>query len=351
MRICAVSDVELTSRRAHAINVVKTAGGFARLGADVTLLCRALVGEDPGPLLAAFGEDQLRVIQAPAVNNEPWDERRQASFGAWAARTCAEIDAEFVYARHFLAALTCAEGGLPTVMETHAYIGDENPSLLRALGAARPGPGTLAGVVTISHRLRDAYIALGASPERVHVVSDGVDPALFMRPATLGQSPFARPGAVNVVYAGHLYEHKGIPTLLEAAMLRPNICIHLLGGMSEDIARIRAIAEDLGASNVHVHGWIEHRSVARWLWHADALVLPPSAREASKDWTSPVKLGEYLASGTPIVCSRIPALEDWVDERVVEWFEADDAGSLALALICIAIVAKTFFGENPPTSS
>ncbi|MEZ6235871.1 MAG: hypothetical protein R3B68_16955, partial [Phycisphaerales bacterium] len=39
LRVVCVGEFALGSRRAHAINVVKSAGGFARLGCEVTLLC------------------------------------------------------------------------------------------------------------------------------------------------------------------------------------------------------------------------------------------------------------------------------------------------------------------------
>ena len=62
------------------------------------------------------------------------------------------------------------------------------------------------------------------------------------------------------------------------------------------------------------------------------LLLPPSANEPSKDWTSPVKLGEYLAAGGPIVASRIPALRDLLGVRDAFWFEPDDAEDLVRAV-------------------
>ena len=321
MRIVVASDIEIGSRRAHAINVIKTAGGFRRLGHEVELCVRAS-GADPLAYLHEMGEDGLEVSLAPPDGRHPGDRARTGEFGEWVSFR----DADMVYARHFDAALACARAGLTTVCETHAYVGDDNQALLDALRATRDG---IAGVATISDRLRSYYIARGAAQGAVHVVPDGVDVELFARPDDGTRTMRGRP---VVRYAGHLYDYKGIPTILEAAARLPEIEFELIGGTEEDIKHVRGRVKHFGLSNVSVVGWIPHRDLAPMLWEADVLLLPPSAREASKDWTSPVKLGEYLASRSPIVASSIPALQDWVDASIVRWFDPDDGASLAEAI-------------------
>lgn len=325
MRIAIASDIGIGSHRAHAINVVKTAGGFARLGHDVVVLLRASdEGVTIDDAVLMYGEPSLewRLAGAAASSGDV----RDRQFGAWAVSEACEFGADVLYARHFRAAIAGAATGLPTVLETHAYIGDTNPVLDEALKATHT---SLAGVATISRRLRDHYVRRGAEASRVHVVPDGVDLDLFTRPDDPGDDPMAGYPRPRALYAGHLYDYKGVPTLIDAAGLMDDVGVHLLGGSDEDIERVRREAGD----RVHVHGRVAHAEVARWLWHADVLVLPPSAREPSCAWTSPVKLGEYLASGTPIVASDIPALRDWIEEAgVVEWFEPDDGASLAAAI-------------------
>jgi glycosyltransferase involved in cell wall biosynthesis len=232
--------------------------------------------------------------------------------------------------------MAAAEAGLTTVMETHAHVGDENPLLRAALDATARPRSPIAGLVTISHRLAEHYIARGAA--RVRIVPDGVDLDLFTHPEPLsGPDPMDEgDGALNVLYSGHLYDEKGIPTLIDAApgIARPGrkIRVHLLGGLPDDIERARARAAKAGRSLIQIHGPVPHAQVPRWLWHARCLVLPPSARDPSAQWTSPVKLGEYLAAGPPIVASAIPALRDWLDERTVRWFTPDDPADLARAV-------------------
>jgi glycosyltransferase involved in cell wall biosynthesis len=81
--------------------------------------------------------------------------------------------------------------------------------------------------------------------------------------------------------------------------------------------------------NVVFHGLQPHADVPRYLWHADVLLLPPSRHHPSARWTSPVKLGEYLASGVPVVATDIPALRDALTDDVVQFVRPDDPNDLA----------------------
>lgn len=320
MQIAVISQIRPGSPRAHAINVIKTAGGFERLGHAVTVYC--LPPEDnldsqPG---AAYGEHQLHWCFAPEAATEDPE-----AFGRWAAR--AARAAHLVYARNFWAPLLTARSGIPTVLESHAHAETENPLLDRCLRATQNGGG-LNAIVTIGEVLRADFVRRGAEASRVHVIPDGVDFELFdgAEPRDYGG------GGPHALYAGHLYDYKGIPTVLGAARLTPECCFHLLGGIEADIARVRRRVAELGLTNVEVHGRVDHAAVPPWTTGADLLLLPPSGGEASKDWTSPVKLAEYLASGPPLVVSRIPALVDALDREPVVWFEPDDPASLAGAV-------------------
>ncbi len=330
MKLFALTQVPLGGPRAHAINVIKTAGGFARLGFEVTLLSPPPEdGRDAGEVLAEHAEPGLRAVHC--------DERESKSperFASWAREIATSNDASMVYARHFHGGIACAEAGLASVVETHAYIGDTNPILQATFSATRHPDTPLRLISTISQRLRAHYIERGADPARVAVVPDGVDIEQFGRPSNTGPCPLPDlapgPDAPRVVYCGHLYDWKGIPAIIDAARLRPGLAFHLVGGLPEDIDQTRSQAAGLG--NVSVPGRVAYREVPPRLWHADVLLLVPGATEPSKDWTSPVKLGEYLASSTPIVASNIPALRDWLNDEHADWCEPDDPASLAEAI-------------------
>ena len=68
-----------------------------------------------------------------------------------------------------------------------------------------------------------------------------------------------------------------------------------------------------------------------YLLAADVLVLPHSARDLqTKCHSSPLKLFEYMASGRPIVASRIPSVSEILtDQEEAVLVEPDNPKALA----------------------
>jgi len=331
MKTLVAGAFEAGSHWAHAINTVKMADGFARLGADVTLVCRRpRAGVVPASELAReYGLGApLRWVQVRGHRlGRPSGPHRE--FAARALPTVLRVRPDLVYARNYALPAWTARLGITTAVETHAHPGNAEPAFRRLVRAShRPA---LRCWVTIADVLKVAHAQAGVPAEKILVLPDAVDVELFAPPADRGASPFPEAGPV-ALYAGHLYDHKGIPTVLGAATLLPGVRFHLLGGWPEDVDRWRLAAEREELSNVVLHGLRPHAEVPRYLWHADVLLLPPSGRHESAAWTSPVKLGEYFASGTPVVASAIPALRRQVKDDVVEWVEPDRPEALAAGI-------------------
>jgi glycosyltransferase involved in cell wall biosynthesis len=328
MRILVAAAFEAGSQYAHAINTVKMAQGFALLGHEVTILCKessagkldaTKLSHDYGaPESIGWALTPSRALGRPIGFN--WD------YAALALIAALKVRPHFVYARNYILPYLTSLLGWPTVAETHAHPDNETKAFRRMLKGTSNRNFRL--LVTISKSLADAYRARGVAPEKILVLPDAADTELFRRPEQLPASPYNGKKSI-VAYAGHLYDYKGIPAVLEAAALLPQAQFHFVGGFPEDIARQTERAKSLGLSNVFFHGMRPHHEVPRYLWHADALLLPPSANHPSAQWTSPVKLGEYLASGTPVVATSIPALKDLLSDEEVKFVPPDDAGALA----------------------
>lgn len=328
MRILVAGAFEAGSHWANAINTVKTAEGFARLGHQVTVLCRrpASGAHPPEQLALLYGlQSPLRWVQvSPAWWGRVLD--GQWSFAFQGLLPLLTTWPDLVYSRSYVFPWLTASLGFATVAESHAH--PDNATAAFRLYVRAAGKGRFRRWITISHRLVEHYQALGAPADKLAVVADAVDLDLFTPPAPLPPSPYAPDGPV-LVYAGHLYDYKGIPTILEAARLLPGVRFHLVGGWPRDVAMQEERVRAMGLANVVFHGIKPHAEVPVYLWHADGLLLPPSGQHPSADWTSPVKLGEYLASGRPVVATAIPALMDWLSEREVWFTPPDNAPTLA----------------------
>jgi glycosyltransferase involved in cell wall biosynthesis len=192
------------------------------------------------------------------------------------------------------------------------------------------------GYVTITRALADELERrLGARAAGVDVIPDGarVDPARRFE----WKGP---PAAPLVTYAGHLYPWKGVETLLGALAAAPGLRGRVIGGhpSEPDLARVRQFAATLGLSDrVEFTGMKAPGEVAALLREADLLVLPNRATSVSANYTSPLKLFEYLAAGRPIVASDLPALREILRDRENAWLVApDDPAALAAALEALA---------------
>lgn len=330
MRILVAGIFDASSQRAYVINTVKMAQGFTRLGHEITIICyQPPEGSvPPDKLSEIYGiTESLRWIQLPKkILGYPLNEY------SWFARLAIpfifQIRPDLIYARNdsFPGLSVFSQVGIPTVAESHAPLNTDTPSFLRLVSFTRHRSFRL--WVTISDRLADYYHSLGVPKNKLIVLSDAVDLKLFAPPKSLPPSPYPQ-NRPNVAYVGHLYDYKGIPTVLEAAAKLLDINFHLVGGLPEDIARQQTRAQKLNLCNVTFHGLKPQVEVPKYLWHADVLLLPPSQYHPSAAWTSPVKLGEYLASGTPIVATDILALRDWLSDNEVEFVEPDHPEALA----------------------
>lgn len=108
------------------------------------------------------------------------------------------------------------------------------------------------------------------------------------------------------VYAGRLSREKGVDVLLRAAARRPELSVQILGeGPQEDELRAR-----FGhLPNVRFHGHRTGEELARAFRSARAVVVPSECYE-----NFPLVILEAYAHRKPVVCSRLGALPELVDE-------------------------------------
>ncbi len=169
-------------------------------------------------------------------------------------------------------------------------------------------------LVVITRGLKELYVAAGIPAEQVLVAPDGVDLAQFDPPIerTEARRRLGLPVEDKVVcYTGHLFEWKGVYVLVDAALHLPDALFLIVGGMAEDRERLWTYVAERAIENVRLVAHVPPIEVPAYLFAADVLALPNSAREAiSREYTSPLKMFEYMASGTPIVATDLPSVQE-----------------------------------------
>lgn len=131
------------------------------------------------------------------------------------------------------------------------------------------------------------------------------------------------------LYAGHLYARKGAHVLAEAAKNLPSdaLCV-FVGGTAKDITEFTK--QYRASENVLIVGHKPHDDIPYYLRAADVLVLPNSAKDDdARLYTSPMKLFEYMASGTPIIASDVPSLREVLNSDNALFVPPDDSALLA----------------------
>lgn len=193
------------------------------------------------------------------------------------------------------------------------------------------------GITTSSHGMKvDLLKYVQSYPEnQILVAPNGIDSDIFLNDAVdkiQAKKKLGLPLNKNIIlYTGHLYEWKGVDTLAQAAnFLDKENLIYFVGGTDSDRIDFQ---KKYPSKNIITVPFQNRIKIALWLKAADVLVLPNIPNSAlSERHTSPIKMFEYMASGTPIIASNLPSLKEILKTETSFFFQAGDVNSLINAL-------------------
>jgi glycosyltransferase involved in cell wall biosynthesis len=175
------------------------------------------------------------------------------------------------------------------------------------------------GIVVISEYLKSYYEQYG---KKVAVAHDAVSLESF-------NDSLGREKARNllrlpqekriVVYSGTVSNLKGIPYVVSAAKVLPDVDFLLAGIIAQEFRNIEL------PKNMKLLGRKDQKEIPTLLQAADVLLLPHPKGEYSQ---SPMKLFEYMASGVPIVASKLPSLCEVLNDSNAVLVEPENPDSL-----------------------
>ena len=129
----------------------------------------------------------------------------------------------------------------------------------------------------------------------------------------------------NIGYAGSLNFWLDKASVTEAARRHPEWTFYFFGRVETDITEWR------GLPNIRCEGEIPYDQLAGRLANMDALIMPFQVSPLTLA-TNPVKLYEYLASGIPVVSTRLPEVEVFADLVYLASTSAEFTAQLEIAL-------------------
>jgi colanic acid/amylovoran biosynthesis glycosyltransferase len=171
-------------------------------------------------------------------------------------------------------------------------------------------------VVTISEDNRRVIedTCGSAADGRVAVIHCGVDPTAFQPRSDV------RRGPLRIVAVGTLHEVKGQTHLIDACrrLVERDVAFTCrIVGAGPDHDRLAARIHDLGLdASVTLVGQMTSDAVAEELASADVLVAPSVPTRGGKREGIPVVLMEAMATGLPVVASRLSGIPELVTDRV-----------------------------------
>lgn len=354
MTIAYIANVRLPTQKAHGYQIMKMCEALARKGGEMELVVprrKRFVAEDPfayWPVARIF-----RIVELPTSDfiSGRIMPRRIAFFidaCSFAFRAFIYVrnkdNIDVIYARDREIALLSWFLKIPMVFEIHF--------LPRMIFLYRILWQKLFKMVTITHALKSLLESAGFEESRIVVLPDAVDLALFKewidrktareKLSKQGKDFYIPENAFVVLYAGQLFLWKGVKTLEkvfswnEAGTVRnaglflpENTFFIIVGGEQAAIDTFKPHFR----KNVLFAGQRPASEIPLWLRAANVLILPNSKLfNISKYYTSPLKLFEYMASGVPIVSSKLPSIQEIISDREAFFFEPDDAHDLARAV-------------------
>jgi len=341
MKLTYIANVRLPTEKAHGIQIMKMCESFAKTGAKVTLIAPFRIQPDPKlrtqDSFKYYGASRnFRIKTLPCIDLI-WLEDFLGKWTYWVQELTFSLAVflyelfhgeDVVYTRDdFVAA------GLARFKKVvfEAYVWPEKGHFWYSSWMPK-----LKSLVVISNTLKKKYEQWFPA-NKILVAHDGVDLKAFahLPSKSRARKMLGMPQNKQIaIYTGHLYPWKGVDTIIRAASLIPSCLFYIVGGTHEDIEKYRSVIEKAKLKNVTLVGHVPPTKVPRYLAASDVLLLPNSAKyKISKEYTSPLKLFEYMAAKRPILASDVPSSREILkDGKNAVLFKADNAEDFAKKL-------------------
>lgn len=338
-KLLYIANVRMPTEKAHGIQIAKMCEAFADAGAEVELILPWRLNRMKGDLFHYYGVKKnfsvkrlltLDLLWLPFLK-PLWFLIQSVSFTKmvwWHGFLTHRWADAAVYTREpWIAAFPPKSKSV--MFEIHRLPEKTHWLLARAIKNA-------GRFVVISEGLKQDLVKMGASERESLVAPDAADLAQF--DVNMSQKEAREQVGLPldkqiVMYTGHLYDWKGVHTLLDAASMCPEKLFVFVGGTTEDAKKFEKKAEEKGAKNILLIKHTAHRNIPRYLKAADLLVLPNSGKEMiSARYTSPLKLFEYMAARRPIVASELPSIREILNESTATFFTPDNGQTLTNAI-------------------
>jgi len=328
--------------RARFIQIMNTCHALANAGTDVILMAGFKKGFTQESVLGFYGMSEhprFKLMRMPIIRREQEKHFRFSWHGVFhfflllylLFTGSSRNNQAVLFMRHLkLAGFVLKFRGFiknPMVFEVHEIV-SLNTNIERKRQRVRNLEERVYrgvdAIISISHSIKAYLVAAGIPAESIHVVHNGIEAEWLGRERSTQGS--------YICYMGSLYPWKGVDTLILAMKYLTGEKLLVLGGggRSEELKQL-AQDEDV-AGRVEFAGAVPRTVIRDYLARAKIAVLP-NVPSVPSQFSSPLKLFEYMAYGIPIVASDMPVFEEILTHgKNAILFEPGDPLALAGAI-------------------
>jgi glycosyltransferase involved in cell wall biosynthesis len=257
--------------------------------------------------IAGIAVSHPRTLFVPRLAHGAWGPLYAASIAPAIRRYRGKVDVvlgSWAYPDGFAAVIAARLLGVPCVVKLHGSdinVMAKLPVPRRLISWALP---RAARVVAVSRALADEVVLLGVPRDRVAVVMNGVDAALFRpRDRAAARGELGLPAGPLALFVGNLKEEKGVLDLARAwdrvARDLPDATLAIVGG-----GPARPALEATLPPRATLFGPQPLAAIPTWLAACDVVVLPSHVEG------TPNVVLEALACGRRVVASAVGGVPD-----------------------------------------
>jgi phosphatidylinositol alpha-1,6-mannosyltransferase len=191
-------------------------------------------------------------------------------------------------------------------------------------------------IITVSNATRDYVLSLGAKPERVEVLRNGVDldhfkPIIGKREEIRKKFGISQ-SVIVVLTVRRLVYKNGIDTLVDAANIairkNPKV-VFLVVGKGPDLDSVKVRVEQLGIQkNFRLAGFVSDEDLPFYYNAADFFVLPSKSGEGL-----PLVALEAMACGLPVIATNVGGISEVLKGKYGKLVPANQPELLAEAIL------------------
>ncbi|MCL2868920.1 MAG: glycosyltransferase family 4 protein [Candidatus Bathyarchaeota archaeon] len=191
-------------------------------------------------------------------------------------------------------------------------------------------------IITVSNATKEYVLSLGANPNKIKVLHNGVDLKRF-KPLPLVKAEMRKklgiPKDAKVVLTVRRLVYKnGVDTLIDAANLavkkKPNL-VFIIAGKGPDMASVQSQIEQLGLEkNIKLTGFVADQDLPLYYNTADLFVLPSKSGEGL-----PLVALEAMACGLPVIATNVGGINEIMVKRFGKLVPANNPEALTDAIL------------------